>query len=193
MNGDGVTEVHSILGIRARDIIARRYPEAIISSEEDCNECTIYIKKEFLVSVCVELRDNPEALYTLPLFVTAVDFESKKSERPRFDVVYMLSSITFNDSCRLIVQVDEEDPTVPSIESVYAGMDWLERETFDLFGIWFEGHHDLRRILLPDDWEGHPLRKDYKSFGEPIAFTHNLEWALPATERPADMPGSTGP
>ena len=108
---------------------------------------------------------------------------------PRFDVVYELYSLMFNDRVRLVVRVSEQNPVVPSLEGLFAGMDWHEREAFDLFGIQFEGHHDLRRILLPDDWEGHPLRKDYVSFGEPVAFTHNIEWALQTVDRPSTMPG----
>jgi NADH-quinone oxidoreductase subunit C len=125
------------------------------------------------------------------VFVTAVDWPDREPAEPRFDVVYMLRSLQHNDVCRLIVQVKEDDPNVPTLEEVFAGMDWHERECFDLLGIVFTGHHDLKRILLPTDWDGHPLRKDYASFGEPIAFTHNLEWALPAQERPRDMPGGS--
>ena len=121
-----------------------------------------------------------KAAYTTPVFVTAVDWPDREPAEPRFDVVYMLRSLQYNDVCRLIVQVTEDDPNVPTLERVFAGMDWHERECYDLLGITFTGHHDLKRILLPTDWDGHPLRKDYASFGEPIAFTHNLEWALPA-------------
>ena len=120
--------------------------------------------------------------------MAAVDWPDREN---RFEVVYQFRSMTFNDVCRLTVRLKEDDPHVPTLEKVFPGMDWLERECFDLSGIIFDGHHDLRRILLPDDWEGHPLRKDYISFGEPIAFTHNLEWALPARERPTQMPGET--
>jgi NADH-quinone oxidoreductase subunit C len=123
--------------------------------------------------------------------VTAVDWPDREPDAPRFDVVYQLRSMRHNDVIRLVVQVPEDDPRVPTLEGVFAGMDWHEREAYDLIGIQFEGHHDLRRILLPDDWDGHPLRKDYVSFGEPIAFTHNLEWALPAQERPPEMPGAS--
>jgi NADH-quinone oxidoreductase subunit C len=127
----------------------------------------------------------------MPLFVTAVDWPDREPEAPRFDVVYQLRSLRFNDVCRLVVQVSEEHPHVPTLEKVFAGMDWHERECYDLLGIIFDGHHDLQRILMPDDWEGHPLRKDYVSFGEPVAFTHNIDWALPAQERPPGMPGSS--
>jgi NADH-quinone oxidoreductase subunit C len=178
-------------------------PGAVLRRDEAYGEETVYVARDQLVAACELLRDDPDGLYRMAVFVTAVDWperedvddddaveESGPKARRRFDVVYQLRSLQYNDVCRLIVQVTGDDPTVPTLEGVFAGMDWHERECFDLMGIVFAGHHDLRRILMPDDWEGHPLRKDYVSFGEPVAFTHNIEWALPAQERPPGMPGS---
>ena len=165
-------------------------PQAVLRRDEAFGEETVYVAREHIVAATTLLRDDPEALYRVAVHVTAVDWPDREPDEPRFDVVYQLRSLQYNDVCRLVVQVTEDDPTVPTLEKVFAGMDWHERETFDLMGIVFEGHHDLRRILLPEDWEGHPLRKDYVSFGEPVAFTHNIEWALPAQERPPGMPGS---
>ena len=172
-------------------MLAAALPAAIVRRDEAYGEETVYVKAEYLVDACILLRDDADGHYTMPVCVTAVDWPDREPDAPRFDVVYQLRSLMFNDVCRLVVQVTEDDPRVPSLERVYAGMDWHEREAYDLFGIVFDGHHDLCRILLPDDWEGHPLRKDYVSFGEPVAFTHNMEWALPAQERPPGMPGST--
>jgi len=182
---------HPVRGRRAADLLARDMPEALVRVEEQAGELTQYLHVDHLVRALVLLRDHEQALYRVPLFVTAVDWPDREPAAPRFDVVYQLRSLHFNDDCRLIVQVPEAAPMVPSAELVFAGMDWHERETFDLLGIEFVGHHDLHRILLPEDWVGHPLRRDYVSFGEPVAFTHNLEWALPAAERPRDMPGET--
>jgi NADH-quinone oxidoreductase subunit C len=176
-------------GRRAADVLIREMPDAVVRVEEQVGEVTIHLRFESLIAALTLLRDHDETLYRLPLFVTAVDWPDREPAAPRFDVVYQLRSLQFNDDCRVIVQVTEAAPQVPTAERVFAGMDWHERETFDLFGIEFVGHHDLHRILLPEDWIGHPLRKDYVSFGEPVAFTHNLEWALPAAERPRDMPG----
>jgi NADH-quinone oxidoreductase subunit C len=166
----------------------------VLRRDEQFGEETVYVARDHLVEAATLLRDDPDGLYRMPLFVTAVDWPDREAEahdpQPRFDVVYQLRSLYYNDVCRLIVQVSEEDPWVPTLELVFSGMDWHERECWDLLGIEFTGHHDLRRILMPDDWEGHPLRKDYVSFGEPVAFTHNIEWALPAQERPPGMPGS---
>ena len=178
-------------GARALRVLQHELPDAILSSDDTLDEVTIHIPRERLVEVARLLRDHEEAGYDLPLFVTAVDWPDREPEAPRFDIVYQLRSMQHNDVVRLVVQVPEDDPRVPSLEGVFAGMDWHEREAYDLLGIVFEGHHDLRRILLPDDWTGHPLRKDYVSFGEPVAFTHNLDWALPAQERPRDMTGET--
>lgn len=178
-------------GRRALAVLEREMPDAVLGSEDALGELTIHVRRERIVEVARLLRDRDDAGYDLPLCVTAVDWPDREPEAPRFDVVYQLRSMQHNDVVRLVVQVPEDDPTVPSLEGIFAGMDWHEREAYDLLGIRFVGHHDLRRILLPEDWEGHPLRKDYVSFGEPIAFTHNLEWALPAAERPRDMPGES--
>lgn len=176
-------------GRRAADMLQRELPAAVISVAELVGEVTVLVHIDHLVGALTLLRDHADTRYTVPLFVTAVDWPDREPAAPRFDVVYQLRSMEHNDQCRLVVQVTEDLPRVPTAELVFAGMDWHERETFDLFGIEFVGHHDLHRILLPEDWVGHPLRKDYVSFGEPVAFTHNLEWALPAAERPRDMPG----
>jgi NADH-quinone oxidoreductase subunit C len=179
----------SLFGTRAADLIERELPGAVLRRSVAHGEETVWLARERLVEVCTLLRDHPDGRYAMPLFVTAVDWPDREPEEPRYDIVYALRSIQHNDTCRLVVRVTEDDPSVPTLERVFPGMDWHEREAYDLLGIVFTGHHDLRRILLPMDWEGHPLRKDYVSFGEPIAFTHNLEWALPEQERPRDLPG----
>ncbi len=191
MSGGGETPARPAAGSAALALLLRELPAAVLGSEEAFGEVTIRVGRERLIEVARLLRDHAEARYDLPLYVTAVDWPEREPTAPRFDVVYQLRSMRLNDVVRLVVQVPESDPRVPTLEGVFAGMDWHERETYDLLGIQFEGHHDLRRILLPDDWDGHPLRKDYASFGEPIAFTHNLEWAMPAQERPDGMPGQS--
>jgi len=183
--GDG--PVGLVAGARAAQILSARLPDAVLGREEAFGEETVVVGRDHLVEAVTLLRDDPEAAYSLPLCVLAVDFPDRE---PRFDVVYQLRSLLHNDVCRLVVQVAEDDASVPTLERVMPGFDWHERETFDLSGIVFSGHHDLRRLLLPDDWEGHPLRKDYVSFGEPVAFTHNITWALPESERPDEMPGA---
>jgi NADH-quinone oxidoreductase subunit C len=179
-----------VAGARAARLLAAKLPHAVLRRDEAYGEETVYVAREHIVEACTLLRDDPDGLYRMAVMVTAVDWPDREPDEPRFDIVYQLRSIQYNDWCRLIVQVPEDDAQVPTLERVFSGMDWHERECFDLMGIVFDGHHDLRRILMPDDWEGHPLRKDYVSFGEPVAFTHNIEWALPAQERPPGMPGS---
>lgn len=178
----------SVMGSRAADLLRSRMPDAVLGVREECGEAIVAVPAGRLVDVALFLRDDHDALYTMPILVACVDWiERDPSER--FEVVYVLRSLAYNDAVRLSVTVPEDAPRVPSLERVFLGMDWHEREAYDLSGIIFEGHHDLQRILLPEDWGGHPLRKDYVSFGEPVAFTHNLEWALPEQERPDELPG----
>jgi NADH-quinone oxidoreductase subunit C len=108
--------------------------------------------------------------------LTAVDYYRQRPG-PRFDVVIVLVSLRFNLRLRILVGVDGEVPAAPSITGVYAGANFYEREVFDLFGIDFTGHPDLTRIMLPDDWEGHPLRKDSPVGSVPIQFrdTHKVQ------------------
>ncbi len=120
-------------------------------------EVTCVIKKESLVDICRFLKSDGELKMNFLVDVLGVDYYPS---RPRFEVVYLLYSIPRKHRLRLKIKVDEGE-TVPSITSVWRSADWAERETYDMFGIVFEGHPNLRRIYLPQDWEGFPLRKDY--------------------------------
>lgn len=118
---------------------------------------TIVLDTSRLLEVATHLRDAPGALFNFCSDVTASDWPVRPR---RFDVIYSLYSIPLRHRIRLKVQVGDGE-AVPSIAAVWPSGNWLEREVFDLFGIRFDGHPDLRRILMPDDWQGHPQRKDY--------------------------------
>ncbi len=173
-------------GARALAALHERLAEVVLGSVEDLGELQIELQPERLEEAVRLLRDEPSCRFEMPLYVTGIDWPERD---PRFDVVYGLRSLVHNDVVRLVVRAGEE-AMLPSLAGVLPGLNWHERECYDLFGITFSGHPGLHRILLPDDWEGHPLRKDYVSFGEPVAFTHNLEWALSPQDRPEFMPGS---
>ena len=121
---------------------------------------------------CQVLRD--EFGFDVLADITAVDYWPERE--PRFHVVYQLHSLQqATMRLGLRVPVNGNDPCVPTIEGVYPNANWFEREIWDMFGIRFEGHSDLRRILMPDDWEGHPLRKDYPLGYEEVQFSFNFE------------------
>jgi NADH-quinone oxidoreductase subunit C len=125
---------------------------------------TIYVSREHLVDVCRELRDRPELAFAVAMDMTAVDFIPRE---PRYEVVTHLASLgvsgfgTVPQRLRVKVRVPGADAVLPTLSGVWPAMGWAEREVWDLFGIRFDGHPDLRRILMPDDWEGYPARKDY--------------------------------
>jgi NADH-quinone oxidoreductase subunit C len=119
---------------------------------------TIVVPVEHLHATCLALRDTPGLEFVAFSDVTAADFHPRRV--PRYDVVYHLVSPHRRDRVRLKVQAHLGDP-VPTVSDIWPGAGWPERELYDLFGIVFAGHPDLRRLMMPDDWEGHPLRKDY--------------------------------
>jgi NADH-quinone oxidoreductase subunit C len=140
-------------------------PEVIIGDETSGLQPALLIKPDNIVEVCLELRNNPATYFDFLSSLTGVDYGT---ETNRFGVVYHLASIPYQ--IQLTLKISKENsrelndlPSFPSVVSVYRTADWHERETYDLVGIFFEGHPDLRRILLPDDWDGYPLRKDYKN------------------------------
>jgi NADH-quinone oxidoreductase subunit C len=150
--------------------------DAVLSHASYRQETTLCVRRESIVDVCRFLHSSPEWKFQLLADIAGVDWPSREK---RFDVVYNLYSPDHNLRLRLKVQVALGEE-VPSITSVYRSADWAEREVYDMFGVTFSGHPDPRRILMPDDWEGHPLRKDFPLSYELPQFTHNLsarpEW-----------------
>jgi NADH-quinone oxidoreductase subunit C len=143
--------------------LKEQFPGEVLSVEEFRGQASVYLKKERIVDICRFLHDEPDLGMDLLRDLTAVDYLGKKDVR--FEVVYHLYSIKHRHLLRLKVPVSEERCSIDSVVPVWVGANWHEREAYDLFGITFAGHPDLRRILLPDDWEGHPLRKDYPTEG----------------------------
>lgn len=123
-------------------------------------ELTMVVAKEVIVDVCMKLRDDPSFQFDLLSYVTAIDYSALGRE-PRFGVIYQLYSVQKTHRMRVKAFVGEEDLVIDTVYPVWKTADWLERETFDMFGIIFRNHPDLRRILMPEDWEGYPLRKDF--------------------------------
>lgn len=138
------------------DELKARLPDVAIEAVASVDFPTLRIPAEALVETCRVLRD--EHGFTFLAEVTAVDYWPSE---PRFETVYHLVAIERRRRLRLKVRIPGSDPRVPTVSSIWPAAGFPEREVFDLFGITFEGHPDLRRILMPDDWEGFPLRKDY--------------------------------
>ncbi|MFI9593374.1 NADH-quinone oxidoreductase subunit C [Nonomuraea sp. NPDC052265] len=134
----------------------------------DRGELTLHVRRERLVEVCQKLRDDPALRFELSLGVSGVHYPHLKGEELR--AVYHLCSITHNRRVRVEVSAPDADPHIPSTVGVYPGHDWHERETYDFFGIVFDGHPSLTRIMMPDDWDGHPQRKDYPLGGIPVEY-----------------------
>jgi NADH-quinone oxidoreductase subunit C len=131
---------------------------AVEGVKYDREEMTIYVERASLREACVLLKEDPACPFNFLSDITCVDWYPAE---PRFEVVYHLLSIPHKERVRLKVKLNSASPTVESLTSVWPGANYFEREIFDLFGVRFNGHPYLRRILMPEDWEGHPLRKDY--------------------------------
>jgi NADH-quinone oxidoreductase subunit C len=139
--------------------IKEKFPEEVLDIREFRGQVSVTLKKDRIVDICRYCHDDGNLDFDYLRDICGVDYLGKKE--PRFEVVYHLYSIRRRHMIRLKAQVPEKDPSIDSVMPVWIGADWHERECFDMFGIVFKGHPDLRRVLLAEDWEGHPLRKDY--------------------------------
>lgn len=149
------------------DAVKAKFPDDVLASSDFRGDETVLLRKEALAAAAAFLRD--ELGFDMLMDLTAVDYLPRS---PRYELVCHLYSTGHNYRLRLKCPLDGEDPSVASLTPVWAGADWFEREVFDMFGIRFEGHPDLRRILMYDGFKGHPLRKDYPLKGRQPRIAH---------------------
>ena len=154
-------------------LVEAGYGQEIVSSKRFRGQDFLIVRKERIVGLLTVLRDHTELDYKLVSDLFGVDLLGFETE-PRFEVVYSLYSLKTNRRIVVKAQVSEDDPAIETTSGVWPAAEWAEREIYDLFGISFQNHPDLRRILMPDDWIGHPLRKDFPLGGEEVEFSHNV-------------------
>ena len=146
------------------DTLTKKFAKDIVRTESQSGDEIAYVNANKLVDIATFLRDDPTMDFKAPVFCTCIDNLARGTE-PRFEVCYQLRSHTHKHRVRLKVEVSEKAAKVPSLAGVWPAFNWQERETYDMYGIVFEGHPDLRRIYLYEEFEGYPLRKDYPKAG----------------------------
>ena len=138
--------------------LKERFGGKILDLKVGAGDPVIEVEKGAIAEVAAYLKGDPELGFDTLMCLSGVDYEKAKT----FAVAYHLFSFKHRHKITLKVQTPKEEPTFPTVEGVWKAANWFEREAYDLYGIIFSGHSDLRRILLPEDWEGHPMRKDWK-------------------------------
>lgn len=149
---------------RVLEKLTTYFPDSIEATNEFRGDLTVQVRKSDVVKVAEFLKSDPELSFELPVDVLGVDMYRPEN---RFEVVYILYSIKNKNYLRLKVLVDEADPVMPTLSTVWSGAAWNEREVYDMFGIKFAGHPDLRRMYMPEEFQYYPLRKDFPLMGIP--------------------------
>ena len=151
---------------RADEVVNKlkeNFHDGIIKVEEFRGEVSVTVDKNKIRDIMLFLRDTDKLLYDMLTDLCGVDYQCNAGDAARFEIVYLLRSSKFNDRLRIKARVrEEEDCQLSTVSDIWRAADWLEREVYDMFGIKFNNHPDLRRLLMDDDWVGFPLRKDYK-------------------------------
>lgn len=150
-------------------------PGALLSTHSFRDESTLVVAPQDLLPVCRFLRNSSGLVYNFLSDISAVDYWPEQERPGRFGICYHLLSMLYSRRLRVKIYVAEDEAAAPSLTPVWPAANWLEREIFDLMGIHFSGHPDLRRILMPSDWDGHPMRRDYPLGYEQVQFSFNAE------------------
>ena len=153
-----ITDIEALKSHPALACLLQWNPAVVQSVKYDREELTIWVEKDAIREACAILRDAREYPFNYLSDLTCLDLYPSE---PRFEVVYHLLSISMKERVRLKTRLDGSSPALESVTSVWPSANFYEREVFDLFGVRFTGHPNLKRIMMPDDWEGYPLRKDY--------------------------------
>ncbi len=141
------------------DALVARFPRIVTDAYQGPGgDDACFVRKDQIVEVCRFLKEDPRLAFNMAPYITAVDY---LGQEPRFEVVYNLYSTSKNHRVRLRVKVAEEDAVLASVTGVWRGADWFERYCYDMYGLTFTGHPDMRRLFMYDEFVGHPLRKDY--------------------------------
>lgn len=161
------------------DALKKKFGDAVLDTSGAYGDETAVVKREKLVEIATFLRDDDAMKLDAPVFVTCIDLLDSgidPDKEPRFEVCYQLRSMKHRHRVRLKIRLPESAPKLPSLSGLWPGFDWQERETYDMYGIQFEGHGDLRRIYLYEEFVGYPLRKDYpKDKRQPLVRRDDLE------------------
>ena len=142
------------------DVLKNKFSSTIVSMHQNCGQDTVAIKKEGILPLLSFLKNDPELDFNVLMDLSAVDYLGR-SDLQRFEVIYHLYSLRFNRRIRIKALVDEKDCEIDSAVALWPGANWFEREVWDMFGVRFRNHPNLKRILMYEAFEGHPLRKDY--------------------------------
>jgi NADH-quinone oxidoreductase subunit C len=158
----------------ARGLIEAAVPGAVVDEHDERGQTVIEIDRAHLSDV-MRFLQGPPLSYVLLCSLTCADFLETPEEHPeRFRLAYQLLSLESGSEVRIRVWAGADDPVVASVVPIWSTANFMEREVYDMFGVRFEGHPDLCRIMMPLDWEGHPLRRDYPIGGEPVRFTDQI-------------------
>ena len=157
------------------EAVKGKFPEAVLDVVQFRDETTLVIHPKEIVNVCRYLRDTNGLIYNFMSDISSVDYYPDYNRPGRFGVCYHLLSMLYNRRVRLKVYLPEDEQIVPTVTSVWQVANWLEREIYDMMGIIFEGHPDLRRVLLPEDWDGHPARRNAPLGYETVMFSFNSD------------------